>query len=505
MSQQNVDLLPVRDWAANNQKKPANPVKILQFGEGNFLRAFVDWMIDILNEKSDFNGSVRIVQPLDRGMVSMLNDQDGLYTVVRRGLSKGQIVQDNRLITSIEKGINPYTEYDEFLASATLEELRFIVSNTTEAGIRYEASDKLEDKPASSFPGKVTQLLWARFNHFKGDKNKGINFIPCELIDKNGDNLKAIVLRLAKEWNLTSEFINWVEDCNVFTNTLVDRIVPGYPANEIDELCHKFGYKDNLAVSCEDFHLWVIEGGEAFQKELPLTEVGLNVVWTDDLPSYRTRKVRILNGIHTMTCAAAYQYGIETVKESFDDDVVSKFISLGLEKDILPTLADLKEDPAPYAQDVLERFANPFIQHAWLSISLNTVSKFKTRVLPSLLGILEGENKVPEVLAFALASIVAFYEAEKVDSQYFGEGINGRYEIKDTPANIDYIMECWKAFDGDPETMDLVVEKVLKNEDFWGQDLSRFSNLSKSVSLYLFQIKTRGMKKAMADLVSALQ
>lgn len=281
--------------------KQDRPVKVLQFGEGNFLRAFVDWIIDQLNEKGDFNGDVMMVQPLANGMGKMINDQNGLYTTVLRGVQNGKPVEEFRKITSVKGCINPYSEYDEYMAQAENPDLRFIISNTTEAGIAYHAGDRLEDKPQVSYPGKVCAFLYKRYQAFKGAADKGIIVIPCELIDKNGDNLKRIVLQYAEEWKLDKGFAAWLENACDFCNSLVDRIVPGYPRAEADAICEKLGYKDNLLDSAEIFLLWVIEcHKKTHEDELPTAKAGVNVIWTDDMSFYRTRKVRILNGAHTM-------------------------------------------------------------------------------------------------------------------------------------------------------------------------------------------------------------
>ena len=272
-------------------KTVERPIKVLQFGEGNFLRAFVDWIIDQLNEKGDFNGNVMLVQPLDRGLAGMINDQNGLYTTVLRGVQNGKPVEEFRQITSVAGCINPYAEYDAFIAQAENPDLRFIISNTTEAGIAYHEGDKLDDKPQSSFPGKVCSFLYKRYCAFKGDQSKGIIAIPCELIEKNGDNLKRIVLQYAKEWNLEEGFIAWLNEACDFCNSLVDRIVPGYPRAEAEELWNRLGYQDNIIDAAEIFLLWVIECHNKFHDdELPTAKAGVNVIWTDDMSFYRTRR-----------------------------------------------------------------------------------------------------------------------------------------------------------------------------------------------------------------------
>ena len=301
------------------------PIKILQFGEGNFLRAFVDWMVDILNEKTNFNGAIQVVQPIKNGMAGALNEQEGLYHVVLKGIQQNEIVSETRLITSVYKAINPYESFEAFVKSAENPDLRFIVSNTTEAGITFNAADSNPQVLAESFPGKLTQLLFHRFNFFKGDSRKGLILLPCELIEKNGENLRKAILDYATLWKLPQEFTSWIKEANVFCNTLVDRIVPGFPKDTIQEIQNTSGYQDNLVVQAEPFHLWVIEGPPNVQKEFPTDAAGLEVKFVDDLTPYRIRKVRILNGAHTVLVPVAYLKGFTTVRESIDDDYIGTF------------------------------------------------------------------------------------------------------------------------------------------------------------------------------------
>jgi len=482
------------------------PIKILQFGEGNFLRAFVDWMIDIINEKENFNGSVRIVQPLEQGLISMLNDQDGLYTVITRGIRHGETVQEERIVTSVERGINPYSEHNLYLESARLESLRYVFSNTTEAGIAYNPGESVNDRPPKSFPGKVTQMLYERFSFFQGAQDKGLVFIPCELIDKNGDNLKAIILNLIDEWKLGEDFKHWVEKHNIFMNSLVDRIVTGYPRNELDELQAHLGYEDNLLDTCEDFHLWVIEGDTSIQEELPFAKAGLNVIWTEDMSFYRTRKVRILNGVHTSMVLAAYLYGKETVRECLEDETVKSFIMKALQEDIIPSLSHLSGDIQEYADAVLERFANPFIVHLLLSISLNSISKFKTRVLPSFLQSSELKNEAPDTLSFSLAGLISFFKPQgEKDEATYGL-LNGKeYPLHESKENLHFMGKAWSLYDGTLEGAEKVAAKVLSNQDFWGQDLRAISRCSEKVAHGLHQVQQKGMPEAMKELLDSVK
>jgi len=487
--------------AITTVKKPVKrPVRVLQYGEGNFLRAFVDWKIDILNEKSDFNGNVMIVQPLERGLGDMLNEQKGLYTTVLRGVQNGKTVEEYRTINSVEACLNPYHEddYKAYMELASSKDLRFVFSNTTEAGIAYHEGDKLEDKPQSSFPGKVCAFLYERYQAFKGDNTKGLIVIPCELIDKNGDNLKKIVKQYATEWKLENAFSTWLDEACDFCNSLVDRIVPGYPKAEAEQLCEKLGYKDNLLVSAEIFHLWVIECHKEFHEdELPFAKAGLNVIWTDDMSFYRTRKVRILNGAHTLTVLAAYQAGLDTVQECIADKaLVYSFMHKGIFDEIIPSMDGSKEMLEAYASDVLERFENPFNPHQLLSISLNSVSKFKTRDLPSLLSYHEKFKKLPTRLVFSLAAMISFYEGTEFEGAALKGNRNGEtYLIQDSPEVLAKFAELYTN-----KNAALIAKAVLSDTSWWGTDLTLVEGLLKEVTKDLTSIWKDGMKSALSAL-----
>ena len=362
--------------------------KFLQFGEGNFLRGFVDWMIDRLNKEADFDGGVVVVQPLAQGLIPMINEQDGLYTLYLRGLQDGQKVEETRVVDCITRGINPFENTDEFFECASNPELRYIISNTTEAGIEYKPNQNPDDFAGLTFPGRLTLFMKRRFDN----KLPGFLLLPCELIDKNGDELKACVLKYAKDFGYGDDFIKWVEEENYFTNTLVDRIVTGYPRDTASEMEKEYGYLDNIIDTAEIFHLWVIQGDKKYAEELPFDKIGLNVLWTDDVTPYKKRKVRILNGAHTMMVLAAHLAGLETVKEAMDDELVFNFMKTGVFDEIIPTLDLPKDELIQFANDVIERFQNPFIKHYLLSIALNSVSKYQVRVLPSVLEYIK-ENK----------------------------------------------------------------------------------------------------------------
>jgi tagaturonate reductase len=482
-------------------KPVPRPEKILQFGEGNFLRAFVDWQIDLVNEKTDFNGNVVLIQPLEQGMGDVINAQQGLYTTVLRGVQNGRIVEDLRPVKSISRCLNPYSQFDEYLACAENPVLRFVVSNTTEAGIAYNAEDRLTDRPPRSFPGKVTAFLFRRFEHFRGDPAKALVFIPCELIDKNGDKLKEIVSRYAREWNLGEAFLTWLGSCD-FCNSLVDRIVPGYPREDAAAIYEKLNYEDKLLVAAEIFHLWVIESEKDHRGELPLVKAGLNVVWTGDMSFYRTRKVRILNGAHTSSVLAAYLYGLDTVEQCVKDPLIIKMMRRAIFEEIIPSMEGDAAELIQYANDVLERFANPYIKHLILSISLNSVSKFKTRVLPSLTGYIAKRGKPPAALSFSLAALIAFYQGANLAGREMTGSRNGAaYPIQDDEDVLKRFVALYRDTEGDGERPRKITRAVLGFVDWWGEDLSAYAGLEDAVSAYLAAIWSSGIKSVIQGLV----
>ena len=409
------------------------PERIIQFGEGGFLRGFVDWMVQKLNDNGSYNGNIVVVQPIKDGLCDLLSSQNCGYTHIIRGVEG----VDKTIVNSISRCVKPYDDFAAYLALAENPDFRFVVSNTTEAGIVFSDEDKITDTPPKSFPAKVTLLLRRRFELGL----PGFVFLPCELIDRNGDNLKRCVIEYAKLWSLGEEFIAWVERENVFTNTLVDRINTGYPKDEKLDL----GYEDKMVNTSEYFHLWVIETGYDIEAELPFASAGLNVIVTKDkLEMYRTRKVRILNGAHTSLIPYAMLCGFDTVKSCMDDAVMSEHLRKCVFDEIIPTLDLPRDELISYAENVLERFANPYIKHYLSAISLNSVSKFKVRVLPSILEYIKRYGKTPKTLVFSLAKLIEFYK-------------NG------TPCDAPEIIEFIKTH---------TVREILANEEFFGTDIS---------------------------------
>ena len=414
-------------------KKTVRPERVIQFGEGGFLRGFVDWMLQKVNESSEFNGSVVVVQPIEQGMCDLLSAQNCVYTHVIRGVEG----VDTTVVDVISRCVKPYEDFNSYLALAENPDFRFVVSNTTESGIVFSAEDKITDAPPKTFPAKVTLLLKRRFELGLG----GFIFLPCELIDRNGDNLKKCILKYADLWELGDAFKNWVESENVFTNTLVYRINTGYPRGEDLGL----GYEDNMLNTSEFFHLWVIETDYDLESEIPFASAGLNVIVTKDkLEMYRTRKVRILNGAHTSLVPYAMLEGFDTVKSCIDDERMCAHLRRCVFDEIIPTLDLPRDELLAYANSVVERFGNPYIKHYLSAISLNSVSKFKVRVLPSILEYIKRYDKMPETLIFAFAKLIEFYKTDMP---------------QDAPEVIAFMR-------------DHSAREILANTELWGQDLS---------------------------------
>lgn len=472
--------------------KTERPIKVLQFGEGNFLRAFVDYMIDIANESGEFNGDIVLVKPIEFGNLKLFHEQECQYTVQLRGIVDGEPKKINRVITSVADAVDAYEEYEKYAGFAKLDSLRFIVSNTTEAGIVYDDTDKIELNPPKTYPGKLTKFLYERYKHFNGDKDKGLIMLPVELIDDNGIHLKECVLKLAKLWNLEADFTDWLNDACIFTSTLVDRIVTGYPRDEVEELCKEFGYRDNLIVTGEPFALWVIESAKDISGELPLPKVGLPVIFTDNQKPYKQRKVRILNGAHTSFVLASYLCGNDIVLESMNDGLILNFIKATIFDEVIPTLTLPKQELEEFADAVLVRFNNPYVKHAHLSISLNSVSKWRARCMPSFLEYIEKKGKLPEHLTFSLAALMAFYTGTEIrDKALIGHRDGQEYNIMDDAAVLEFFAANSSK---EPEEF---AHAVLSNTDFWGQDLSSLEGVETAVASYLKDIRAIGMRKTM--------
>ena len=471
--------------------KKERPVRVLQFGEGNFLRGFADYMIDIANEKGQFDGDIVLIKPIEFGSLERFEKQDCLYTVSLRGIIDGKAEVKNRIITSIADTADAIGEYDKYMEYAKLDTLRFIISNTTEAGIVYDENDRFEYTPPHTFPGKLTGFLFERFRYFEGASDKGLIMLPVELIDDNGIHLKECVLKQIDNWNLGEEFKNWVETSCVFCSTLVDRIITGYPKGEDEKLWEEWNYRDELIVTGEPFALWVIECPKDISAEFPLDKAGLPVIYTDNQKPYKQRKVRILNGAHTSFVLASFLCGNDIVLQSMEDEDILKFIQKTIYDEVIPTLTLPKKDLEDFAQAVITRFKNPYVKHALLSISLNSVSKWRARCLPSFLGYIEQKKTLPAHLTFSLAALMAFYTGSEIrDGALIGHRGEEEYKIMDDAAVLEFF-----AANSSKDAKEFT-EEFLAREDFFGQNLNEIEGLTDAVSEYLDDIRKLGMREA---------
>ena len=463
--------------------------RIIQFGEGNFLRAFVDWIIFNMNEKANFDSSVVVVQPIEKGMVDMLNGQDCLYHVNLQGLDKGEVVNSLTRIDVISRALNPYSQFDEYMKLAEQPEMRFVISNTTEAGIAFDPACKLDDAPASSYPGKLTQLLYHRFKTFNGDPTKGLIIFPCELIFLNGHHLKDCIRKYIQLWNLGEEFSKWFEEsCGVYA-TLVDRIVPGFPRKDIAAIQEKLQYEDNLVVQGEIFHLWVIEAPQEVVKEFPADKAGLNVLFVPSEAPYHERKVTLLNGPHTVLSPVAYLAGVNIVRDACQHEVIGQYINKVMFDELMETLNLPKEELQQFAKDVLERFNNPFVDHQVTSIMLNSFPKYQTRDLPGLKTYLERKGELPKGLVLGLAAIITYYKG--------GVRADGAEIVpNDAPEIMQLLTDLWAT-----GCTSKVAEGVLGAESIWGEDLNLIPGLTDAIKADLDAIQEKGMMEVVKSIL----
>lgn len=450
------------------------PIKIVQFGGGNFMRGFTDYVIDKMNKEAGFNAGIVNLQATPNGSIQKMEDQDNLYTLFNRGIKKGEIIDQQQIISAIQKSVNPYANYDEFLALAKEEELEFIFSNTTETGIAYDETETSYEGPHKNFPAKVAVLLHERYKHFNGATDKGLRIIPCELIEDNAFALRNIILKYAQLWNLEEGFVQWIYQSNYFHNTLVDRIVPGYPKDDAGSYEEQLDYEDQNMVVSETFLLFVIQDAGNLNERIPFNKINEQILVVDDIQPYRLRKVRILNGGHTLMLAPAILSGKELVKEAIDDQFIGKFLSDAIFNEVNPTLGLDEAELKDFAEEVFDRFRNPFIKHHLASIALYFVSKFKVRVIPSLLTYVETNGKLPLNLTFSLASLIRFYQGS------FGEKA---LPLNDEEGIIAKFKEIWAN-----EDYEKVAELALSETSFWDTDLTKVEGLKTAVAKALYEI-----------------
>lgn len=474
------------------------PERIIQFGEGNFLRGFVDWMVHETNKQGLFNGRIVAVQPTPHGkVVPKLNAQDGLYTLVLQGIEHNQQVEKYELVSSVSRGINPYENWEEILKVAESPAIEFVFSNTTEAGLTYVQEAFDPDNAPLSYPGKLTAFLYHRFRVMDGKPETGLTIIPCELVTGNGDLLKDIVNKIAKDWDLPAEFVEWLNNNNRFCNTLVDRIVPGYPKGNIEAYRSKLGYEDQLLTVGELYHLFVIDAGEQETELIPFQQAGLNVKWGDVTP-YRQLKVGLLNAPHTMMFSVGFLSGVNTVSEFMEDETLYDFVRKAIFEELIPALPFEEGYKNEFAEGVLDRFSNPFIKHQLTDIGLSGVSKFKTRVLPLLLGWADKQGHLPERMTFSLASLLFYFKpVQKSDGSMLGLRHGEEYQIRDDEAVLDFFETMWNKYDGSAESVEELVAVILSEEMIWGQNLTEITGLHEQISAHLDNILTDGMKSAL--------
>lgn len=470
-----------------NHTQEKLPIKIVQFGGGNFMRGFTDYIIDKLNREAGFNAGIVNVQPTTGGSVHKLEEQDNLYTLFSRGIKKGEIIDTRQVISAIQKSINPYTDYDEFLALAKENELEFIFSNTTETGIAYDESENNYAGPHKNFPAKVTVLLYERFKYFNGAADKGLRIIPCELIEDNAFALKEIILKYTSLWDLESDFVQWIEQFNYFHNTLVDRIVPGYPKDDSETYEDQLDYEDQMMVVSEAFLLWVIQDAGNLKERIPFDQINEQILVVDNIQPYRLRKVRILNGGHSLMLAPAILSGKETVKDSIDDPFLGKFLSETIFNEVNPTLGLDENELRDFAEEVFDRFRNPFIKHHLVSIALYFVSKFKVRIIPSLLKYIEINHQLPLNLTFSLAGLIRFYQ---------GSFKGNVLPLNDEETIVNRFKEIWMN-----EDYEKVAELALSETGFWDTDLTKVEGLKPAVAKALWEIDHYDIETAWQNFV----
>jgi len=472
------------------------PVKMLQFGEGNFLRAFVDYFFDVANEKADWNGKAVLIQPIAHGtLCGEFEKQEGLYTLYLRGSEQGETVNLKRVISVVKDCMNPYEEWDELGRLFALDSIEYVTSNTTEAGIVYEPECKLDDAPPASFPAKLTSLLYERYKAGK----KGVVILSCELIDNNGKVLEEICGKHADDWGLEDGFKTWLKDECLFCSTLVDRIVPGRirDPKEVEALQEENGYEDILMDVGEIFGVWYIEGPEWLADKLPFKKAGVNVHVVPEVAPYKKRKVRILNGAHTGFVLGAYLSGQDIVRDCMKNETIKGFMNKMLYDEVIPILPLDKEDCKNFAAAVEDRFNNPFVDHQLLSISLNSTAKYKARNLPTLLEYVESFGKLPKCLVMGLAAYIAFYSSDIQRLDETGlvckRPAGNEYTVQDDRWVLEFYLENKGA---DEETL---CRKVLSNTSMWDQDLTEVPGLLDQVVADLKLIHTEGAEKAYAS------
>ncbi len=485
MNKLNRQQLQIVDAMAAGRITDNAPVTVLQIGEGNFLRGFFDWMVQTSRQQGLFRGGVAVTQPRPSGKpkIEALNEQDRLYTLVLRGIDEGKPVERREIVSVFAEAFDPYDDWQRMIRLAVSPELKLVVSNTTEAGLVYRPETLTEGEPIVSFPGKIAYLLYRRYLEYEGAADRGLLFLPCELLERNGDALKESVLQYAADWGLPEAFREWVRTANRFLNSLVDRIVAGYPDEEQAEAWFsEWGYRDELLCVAEPYHLWAIEGESELDELLPFASAGLNVVWTDSLQPYRERKVRILNGAHTLMTTLGILSGTEHVRELMEHEKLGAFVRSTVREEIIPSLPYPQEEMNAYAEVVFDRYMNPYVRHRLADIAMNSVSKFKARLLPSLEYYVKSGQSIPSGLAKGLAALLRYYRVRREGNEYRGAAFDGRaYTVRDDATVLEVMAAEWEEAQRTGEAPRRTAERLLACEKLWGTNLAQWPGLTEKV------------------------
>ncbi len=480
------------------------PVKVLQFGEGRFIRAFFDYFIEVANHQGLFNGRAIVIQPRRADKVARINAQDGLFTLCSQGLRNDAKIQEFMIISSIKEAIAAKTEWNKTLKLVEIPSIQIIASNTTEAGLVYDPEDRFQNNPPKSFPGKLTAMLYHRYEFFDGDKNRGLMLLPLELVENNGTILKQIVLKLAKRWNLEDAFIEWLTGANKFYKCIVDRIVTGYPkAQELAQFQQKLGYEDNFFNIAELYHSWIIEADEKLQTTIPFDEAGLNVQFVSHIKNYFLRKVRILNGAHTSMVPIAYLSGKDLVKDAINDSLINVYVRNMLSNEVIPFIDLPESDLLRYRDIIIERFRNPFLEHKLLTISLYQSSKMRLRVLPSILAYYLANKRPPPLLLFAFAAFIVFMRVQEgTETGWFALRQNEPYQYQDDPTLLEFFLKAWVKVDtANPEEILHLVNAICENLTLWERDLTEYPKFTKIITNHVDNILKNGTYASLKQLL----
>lgn len=465
---------------------PSAPERVIQFGEGNFLRAFVDYFFDLANERGGFNGKIVVVTPNSGRNIPRFEAQDCLYTLYLRGVENGRTVEQRRLISVISRCLSGPDQFDEILKCALNPELQFVVSNTTEAGITFRDTDSLDAIGSAAYPGKLCRFLYERYSKCGMDNAPGFILMPCELIEHNGEALKERLIQYGRHWGFGEGFEAWLNEKNTFCSTLVDRIVPGFPKEDAARYNAENGYEDDLLDTAEPFGFWAIEGDEAINEILPFRRAGLPILVTPDISFYKQRKVACLNGGHTSMTCAALLCGLETVGQCMEDEDVSQFLKSAVYNEIIPANSLPQDKLIEFSDSVMDRFRNPFVKHELMSITLNTTSKWTARVLPSLRGYIAAFHKLPKHLCFGFAANLEF-------------GVCGRFEVKDDKEVLDFFAAH------KDDSIEELCAAYCGERAFWGEDLSDIDGFVDTLIANIRNIRALGAREALKQLEGEIE